>query len=151
MGRRGFKSADEMMIVESGPGRTRPDAPYQLNDAEAEGWRQITSAMQADYFSPSHFPALIQLCRHVVSADFVGHLLDEVYKKKKVDQEELAALLTMQAQQSGNIIRLMRQLRLTHQAIYRGELVKNRPLKTIDVPWTINRKGDAEDDSEDRD
>ena len=146
MGRRGFKSADELMVL--GPGVSRPDAPYSLTDAEAEIWRMICASMEPEYFRPSHYAALSQLCRHTVASNYVSHLVSAQYTKRKVDRSELASLLQMQASESNAIIRLMRQLRLSHQAIYRGELVKNRPLKNIDVPW--NRSRTNEDEPEDQ-
>jgi hypothetical protein len=120
-----------------------------LTDSEAEVWRMITASMQPDYFRPSHYAALSQLCRHIVASDYIGHIISGTYKQKKVDRGELASLLQMQASESNAIIRIMRQLRLTHQAIYRGELVKNRPLKMIDVPWNRSRKNE-DDESEDQ-
>ena len=64
MGARGRKSIASLM-VDAGPDRsiTRPDAPYSLRDpAEVAVWRATVNAMPADYFSPTHFPLLIQYC-----------------------------------------------------------------------------------------
>lgn len=91
--------------------------------------------MPPGYFAPSHFPMLIQLCRHNVAANCIGALLTVQYKLKKLDLTQLATLLGLQCAESNSINRLMRSLRLTHQALIRADNVKPRPLDMLDTPW----------------
>ncbi|MGZ6316312.1 MAG: hypothetical protein ACXWNQ_03555 [Anaerolineales bacterium] len=123
-------------MVEPGPDGsiTRPDAPYSLRDpAEVAVWRMVVAAMPADYFRPTHFKLLIQYCRHSVAADRVAQLIETFCKKRKINCPEYASLLAMQNAESGAIIRLSRQLRLSPQAVYRAESAKLRQPSL--APW----------------
>jgi hypothetical protein len=125
-------------MVDPGPNGsiTRPDAPYSLRDpAEVAVWRATVNAMPADYFRPTHFPLLIQYCRHSVAADRVAQLIEAFSKRRKIDCPQYAALLAMQNAESGAIIRLSRQLRLSPQAVYRAESAKLRQPPTALAPW----------------
>ena len=119
----------------SPPDTGRPDAPYCLTDLECDVWRAIVSSMPQNYFSPSHYPLLIQLCRHVVGSNRIAMLVEQCCEKRQIDRAELADLMQMQGGESSHIIRLCRQLRLSPQAIYRGESVKVRPSPVLNVPW----------------
>lgn len=137
MGSRGRKSIAALL---AGPVViNRPEPPYTLTDAEADVWRMITNAMPADHFSPSHFPLLVQLCRHVVSSDRVKLLIEQFCKKKQIDCSRLQTLLSMQTSETSAIVRLMRSLRLSPQAIYRAESPKLRPITQGELaPWHRN-------------
>ena len=137
VGLRGPKSVSEMLITDGPNGVvvSRPDAPYTLTDLEADQWRSIVSAMPADYFAATHFPLLSQLCRHIVAANCIGALLAVQYKSKKIDQPQFTSLLSMQAAESSSINRLMRSMRLTHQALYRADSTKPRPATMLEAPW----------------
>ena len=144
MGKRGPRSVSEILISD-GPNGVIPsgaDAPYTLTDNEADVWRQIVNALPADFFAPSHFPMLSQLCRHVVASDFIGALLAATYRMKKIDREEYASLLSMQANESNAINRLMRSLRLTPQSVYRAG-ARLRPVTMLKHnPWERKRVTD---------
>jgi hypothetical protein len=70
---------------------------------------------------------LAQLCRHIAASDKVAMLIEMVTKKKPFNPDQFAALLRSQVAESVVINRLARSMRLTQQALYRGELVRNRP------------------------
>jgi len=132
------KSSPLPLMIGEGPDGilTRPDAPYSLRDpAEVAVWHATVNAMAADYFQPTHFPLLIQYCRHTVAADRVAQLIEAYTKRRKIDCPAFASLLTMQSVESANIIRLSRQLRLSPQAIYRADSAKLRPVSTALAPW----------------
>lgn len=131
--KRGRKSVAELLI--GSPVVGYPDAPYNLTDAEAEEWRAIVASMQPGYFARSHYPLLTQLCRHVVISNRVAMLIEQCCKKRTFDRAELASLLAMQNAETQALIRLCRQLRLSHQAIMRLESRKTRPAPAIEVPW----------------
>ena len=141
MGRRGFKSADELVITRGPNGAVmqRPDAPYTLNDEEADEWRSIVGAMNPDYFARSHYPMLCQLCRHVVMSNRIAQLIDSTCKQKKLDENKLAVYLKMQSVESAAIVNLSRQMRLSHQSIYRADSTAQRPSKMLsDAPWNAD-------------
>jgi hypothetical protein len=104
------------------------------------------NAMPADYFAPAYHGLLIQLCRHRVASDRTGMLIEQVCKRKKINYTELQMLHAMQSAESGAIVRLCRQLRLSPQAVYRANAVaKLKPLpasqQQLPSPW--DRKYDA--------
>ena len=142
MGTRGRKSVAELLVSDGLNGVSRPDAPYCLTDLEADEWRAITASMPPGYFARSHFPLLSQLCRHIVASNRVALLIEQSCKQKKVHRAELATLHAMQASESASIIRLCRQLRLTHQAIYRANSTRQRPIAMLNPPW---ERGGEED------
>jgi hypothetical protein len=138
MGARGRKSTAELMIA-TGIAASRPDAPTTLTDAEADEWRAIVASMHPDYFARSHHPMLVQLCRHIVASSRVARLIESICKNKRPDRTELASALTMQSAESAAIVRLCRQLRLSHQSIYRADSTKQRPITKRKAPWETNR------------
>ncbi|SRR6266550_249896 len=138
MGRRGPKSIADMMVVDSPAGiLSRPDAPYDLTDEEADEWRAITASMPGDYFARTHYAPLTQLCRHIVVARRIAQLVDRCVKNKKFDRFEFKDLLKMQAIESAAIMRLCRTMRLTHQTIYRANATGAlRPVASLSkAPW----------------
>jgi len=135
LGSRGRKSIADLMIDGSTAVIQRPDAPYTLTDAEADEWRAIVASMPPEHFARIHYPMLTQLCRHKVQSDRVAQLIEAVCKQKKVCRAEYAALLAMQAVETSAIIRLQRSMRLTHQALYRAESAKPRPVAMVKAPW----------------
>jgi hypothetical protein len=98
--------------------------------------RTIVAAMPPGYFAPSHFPLLAQLCRHCVASDRIAALIEVVAAKKRIDISELTSLHTAQSSESAAIVRLSRQLRLTHQAVYRANNTgRLTPTIEHDAPW----------------
>ena len=143
MGTRGRKSVSGLMV---GPVRIdRPEPPYNLTDDEVAVWRMTVNAMSADHFSASHFPLLVQLCRHVVTSDRVKLLIEQSCTKKELDLAAFQQLLAMQNAESSEIVRLMRSLRLSLQSVYRSDSARNRPSPAI-APWHAQRPNDEDND-----
>ncbi len=138
MAPRGRKSMSALMIDGSTAVIQRPDAPYTLTDAEADEWRAIVNSMPADYFARSHYPVLSQLCRHIAASNRVAQLIEQCCAKKRgktFNIDEFNLLNVMQNRESGVIYRLARSMRLTHQALYRAESTKPRPVGMMKAPW----------------
>jgi hypothetical protein len=114
---------------------TRPDAPYNLGDEEAEEWRAIVNSMPADYFIRANFPVLAQLCRHIVAAEQVAIMLKKYQKQKNFNYRDYAALLAQQSAESLSIMRLSRSLRLTHQATASQHTRLPKGGVILDAPW----------------
>src|ERR1700682_5068301 len=122
----------------NGPFVHRPDPPRDLNAAEATEWRRLVASMPPAYFAGSHYPRLAQLCRHIVEARRISQLIAACRKQKKTDINEYCRLLNMELKQSDMIMRLMQQMRLSHQAIYRADSTKQRPRgvpRNVPMPW----------------
>jgi hypothetical protein len=129
-------------LITNGPNgliASRPDAPYELDDLAAAEWRAIVGCMPPGYFARSHYAMLSQLCRHIVASNRVSMLVEACCKQRKLDYAHLETLHRMQSSESASIVRLCRQLRLTHQAIYRADSTKQRPVANL-PPW--HRKPD---------
>ena len=112
----------------------RPEAPYDLTDEQSEEWHAIVNTMPADHFMRGNYPLLAQLCRHIVSARRVAHLVERVANEKVLDLKELSALLQLQAAESASITRLSRSMRLTQQSIMRAETTRH-PTAQLARPW----------------
>jgi hypothetical protein len=115
---------------------TRPDAPYDLTDEQADEWRAIVGSMPADYFVRASFPILSQLCRHIVAAGQVAQMIKLMQKsKKEFNYKDFAALLQQQAAESLAIMRLSRSLRLTPQSTKNQHISLPKGGVVIDAPW----------------
>jgi hypothetical protein len=132
---RGRKSVAALLVPDVAGPVQYPDAPYDLTDEESDEWRAIVSSMQPDHFSPSNFPVLTQLCRHVCNARRISQLISACLKAKKFCQEEYSGLLRLQATESFAIQRLSRSLRLVQQARFDKRNPKLRPKLTVKNPW----------------
>ena len=141
MGKRGPQSMTTLMIDGSTTTIQRPDAPYDLTDAAADVWKAIVESMPADHFAPSHYPILSQYCRHKVESNRISQLIEQLCKtpegsKRVFNLTEYNLLTTMQGRESTALNRLARSMRLTHQALYRADSPKSRPLLgQTKVPW----------------
>ncbi len=112
----------------------RPHAPDDLTVEQSEEWHAIVNTMPADHFMRSNYPLLAQLCRHIVAARRVAHLVERVANEKVLDLKDLSALLQLQAAESASITRLSRSMRLTQQSIMRAETTRH-PTAQLARPW----------------
>lgn len=126
-----------------------PAPPPELTDEGAKEWRAIVSAMQPGYFARSHYPLLVQLCRHIEAANKIAGFIEMA---KAV---ELGKLLALQHRESASIIKLCRQMRLSHQAVVHKLNTNNlipRKDSALPAPWEIEADdadlGDDEEDDE---
>ena len=103
----------------------RPHAPDDLTVEQSEEWHAIVNTMPADHFMRGNYPLLAQLCRHIVAARRVAHLVGRVANEKVLDLKDLSALLQLQAAESASITRLSRSMRLTQQSIMRAETTRH--------------------------
>ena len=135
MGARGRKSIAELMVPAAlAEVMWRPEAPDDLTVEQSEEWHAIVNTMPADHFMRGNYPLLAQLCRHIVSARRVAHLVERVANEKVLDLKELSALLQLQAAESASITRLSRSMRLTQQSIMRAETTRH-PTAQLARPW----------------
>jgi hypothetical protein len=107
-------------LVEQVPlsGQVRPDAPYDLNDEEADVWRRIVGSLPCDYFAAFQWDLLVELCGHVVEARYVWAQLWAERRKKKPKADLVRDWKQQWKSETTSINQLMRAMRMTHQSVY---------------------------------
>ena len=131
MGVRGRRSVASLSIatVES---LERPDAPYDLTDAETEQWWAVVNRLPAEWFPRETHAMLAQYCRHVVRANRVAQLVARCEGNDEFDLKEYDTLLKMQERESRCIASLATRMRITQQTVYdkskkRGSSISKKP------------------------
>ncbi len=138
-------SSLEVMQAAS-PDAPRPDAPYFLKDDEAAIWRQIVNSVTADYFIPAHYELLALTCQHVIEARRLKHEMSlELAKKRRSakSQKRYDQLARDWRIESNEVVKGLRQMRLTHQAVWHAETSAGRQRaqnkqSAVDTFWEDN-------------
>jgi hypothetical protein len=146
MTQRGRRSSDALVAEAVGPALQpveRPDAPYDLNDEQAEEWWGIVNRMPAGWFPRETHSMLAQLCRHIVRGRKVSQMTDEMEKLRGTDAfdfEVYCKLLAEEEKQTRTIASLATRMRITQQSTY--DASKKKPVEGV-RPWEIlgKRKG----------
>ncbi len=140
MAKRGRVSAKALEVLRENPTSAaviervqRPDAPYDLTDAQAAVWHRIAADLPADWFSPKTIDLLAQNCRHVVEASRIASLIEQEMRQKKLDLGRYNQLLKMQERESRAITTLMTKMRTTHQSLYDKKLKLDA--QKVNKPW----------------
>lgn len=133
MGDRGRKSAASMEVAPINVlAVERPDAPYDLTDAQAEVWRTVVNGLPAEWFPRETWPLLAQYCRHVVSAEHVAKLIYDLEQKKDgFDVGEYNQLLIMQEREGRALSSLATRMRMTQQSTYDRQKMKPKEAKKL--------------------
>ena len=133
------------LVVEAGPIQPveRPDAPYDLNDEQAEEWWAVVNRMPPNWFPRETHAMLAQYCRHVVRGRKVSQMADEMEKMRGTDAfdfEVYRQLLAEEEKQTRTIASLATRMRITQQSTY-----DPKQKKTVQGtrPWDVlgKRKG----------
>src|SRR3954471_3845648 len=106
MRKRGPKSAAEIgtpplvdpRVIEA---TSRPDAPYDLTNEQADEWWAVVNRLPADWFPRETHALLAQFCRHTVAARRVAQLVEAAEQRKRLDVGYYNRLLIMQERESG--------------------------------------------------
>lgn len=131
-GRKG-KAATDLATISAATtmvdAETRPDAPYDLSDEQADIWRAVVATMPATWFNASTYPLLVQYCRHITNARRLAQLIDAVLSGEQVPGADAAdgddavlnlkgyaALLRAQKNESTAIALLATKMRLAQQS-----------------------------------
>jgi chaperone required for assembly of F1-ATPase len=112
---------------------SRPDAPYDLTDEQAQEWWAVTQRLPADWFPRETHGLLAQYCRHVVAARRVAQLITTTEQSRKLDIREYDRLLQMQEREGRAMSSLATRMRISQQATVRHELA-HKP-DSVDNPW----------------
>ncbi len=157
MAKRGRVSVSELLTQTNGPVETvqRPDAPYELDDEEADEWRAQVAAMPADHFTRNAWPLLAQMCQHIVAFRRLAQIEKELTKPKKKGEKQVdligayASILKAKRAESQATQRLARSMRLTPQSYTRAEnlgtqMKKARASTMVKLPWESNEGEEVE-------
>lgn len=128
MVKRGRKSADELATITPLTG-TRPDAPYDLTDDQAEEWRAIVDRMPADWFPRETWGVLSAYCRHVVTARRISALVDAFKPEWLKDDDGLKRfdrLAALRERETKALLACARSLRIAKSSQLKAETAYRR-------------------------
>ena len=136
MASRGRQSAAALALVPPRPERPddarRPAPPDDLTEQQAEEWRAIVARCPADWFPRETYALLGQYCRHVVSARWLGKLLDQFEREPNVKLDEYERVSKLVRAESAILASLATKMRLSQHASYDRKKSKG---PTIATPW----------------
>jgi hypothetical protein len=123
MGKRGRKSAAEMVIDQAPAIIQRPEPPYELwRDDEQQVWSRVVSDLPADWFSGRNIDLLVEYCTHVVSCRRLAQLIQaEEQGDGDLDVRQWSALMRAHAAQSARVQSLATSMRITQQSTYTAQ------------------------------
>lgn len=146
MGKRGPKSATELMMIEAGIANgtiklgQRPEPPAILNDRAADEWRKITNAMPSDWFTDETLAILQIHCEHVAESDALQLMIERVRRKAMTNDEcfdRYKTLMKMKEAQTRAVAMTATKLRITHQSTYTNQTARTgkRHRDAASRPW----------------
>jgi phage terminase small subunit len=125
MGKRGPKSATELMLIEQHMlvehMGARPEAPAVLNDRAADEWRRVVNRMPSNWFTDETLSLLQMYCEHVSESEALQLMTEKVRRLAMKDDEAFdryKRLLSMKESQTRAATTCATKLRLTHQSTY---------------------------------
>lgn len=137
MEQRGRKSAAALSVI-SGDGITsigRPDPLPGLTARQVQVWREVVNRLPADWFPAETLPLLAQYCRHVVEAERLALMIDQLTEKGQFDLGDYDLLLRMHEREGRAASSLATRMRLTQQATYSARKSTGRPKGR--KPWDV--------------
>jgi hypothetical protein len=144
MRQRGRVSSDALVVAETTAPTIqpveRPDAPYDLNDEQAEEWWAVVNRMPPTWFPRETHGMLAQYCRHVVRGRKVSQMADEMEKLRGTDAfdfEVYCKLLAEEEKQTRTIASLATRMRITQQSTYDPKTKKG---VAGTRPWDVLKK-----------
>jgi hypothetical protein len=112
----------------------RPDAPYELSDAEAEIWQRIVADLPADWFTPKNMDLLVQNCRHVASSNRIARMMEDMIKVPgPICLKQYDALAAMQERETRCITSLMTKMRTSQQSLVENK--RKLDAFKVNKPW----------------
>lgn len=115
---------------------SRPDAPYDLTDEQADEWWAVVNRLPADWFPRETHAMLAQYCRHVVAARRIAQLIRAEEQRKKLDIDGYDKLLKMQDREGRAMSSLATRMRMTQLATVAHERAKKPDI--VDNPWDFD-------------
>jgi hypothetical protein len=123
----------------------QPDPPVELAPDEAAEWNRFWRVSPPDWFPREVWPLLVQLCRHIVHARFLGAGLQELRLSQDLTNPKhiahLAAVSTMHDREGRAIGMLCEKLRLTTQQRIDSVVAAPRQQEQLpeDKPWIMTQ------------
>jgi len=120
---RGRKSATYVQPTRVGlpdiPG-TQPDPPKELSPDEAMEWKRLWAVAPDGWFPRETWPLLVQLCRHICMARWLGESLQEIRlglldPRNPKQIAHLNTVSVLHEREGRAVTALMEKLRLTTQ------------------------------------
>lgn len=113
MGSRGRKSQADLSVVGSTDAVDRPAPPEELTSEQKQVWLNVVNSLPADHFGEETLGALIQLCRHTVSARRIEQLSRAEEQSEDFDLSNYDRIRKMAERESRMISSLMVKLRIS--------------------------------------
>ena len=110
----------------------RPDAPYDLTDAQSEEWWAIVNRLPADWFPRETHGLLADYCRHVVRSSRVAQMVTDAENEPEIDLLKLDRLYKMAERESRAASSLATRLRISQQSTRSAK--EQKPMM-VDKPW----------------
>lgn len=132
MKQRGKKSSASLSVV-TPQVQQRPAAPDDLLPDERALWDKITGSRAADFFDVATLPLLSEYCRLKTSIDLIAEQIEDFDPDWFATNEGIKRYKTLSEirdKSQGRMIALARSMRLTQQARYVPDKVKNKPKGT---------------------
>jgi hypothetical protein len=120
---RGRQSAAELAIVPQLPHRLA-EPPSDLNEAQAQVWRDVIAAKPVDWFGKDSLPLLSAYCKAVTEHARISSVLDSFDTRCLVESEHLNTydrLTKLQDRHARLMTTLATKMRLTQQSKYRAD------------------------------
>ena len=132
MNQRGRQSAASLEVVGNGLVTVeRPQAPSALTREQSQKWVEIVERFPADWFAQS-MDTLAQYCRHVVDAQRVGQLIENLVANGDFDVDDYDKLLKMQEREGRALSSLATRMRITQQSTVHAEKKKSVARLSLD-------------------
>jgi hypothetical protein len=136
--KRGRISASEDAVVVEGEFGTRPQPPDDLNDRQAEIWRQAVASEPADFFNTSALRNILSdYCRHRESAEGISEIISD-FKSEWLKSAEGAkryyGLLKMRDLEMRASLSCATKLRLTNQSRYTPQAASTATRNSAKIP-----------------
>ena len=120
----------------------QPDPPKELSPDEAIEWKRLWEVSPPDWFPKETWPLMIQLCRHICQARFMGECMQEVRQgllsPKDVEQIRHLEYITRLHDREGRAMAaIMEKLRLTTQQRLNRNVAANKQVEQAPEvqPW----------------
>lgn len=122
MRRSGAKSRAALAVVVPGSFGKRPEPPDDLNERQAEIWRETAASEPVEFFNTAALRSLLaDYCRHREAAENVSGIINAFrpeWLKSGDAVKRYQALLRIRETETVAAMRMARALRLTNQSRY---------------------------------
>jgi hypothetical protein len=132
-----------LAVVQTLPGKRRPEPPTELSKDAAAEWRAVVAALPAEWFSRPNWAVLAAYCEHTVTARRLHDLVASFETEWALEEEglrRLDKLLALRDRETKALADKATKLRLTQQARYTPQAAGTAARKGGDgpAPWQFS-------------